>query len=88
MIDISSDILDSREFEKVIEEMYGSRAVKSGIVRDLIAIDEYFAFWKIDDVEFDLSEDFCWDIICLSTRDSRGNKYIKEIAEYINGVVK
>lgn len=83
MISISDDVLSINDLEIVLRTLYGARINEKGGIPEALLWDEYIAWLNIDGIKFDITSD--WGIVTISPKDSRGNKYIREIVDYLNG---
>lgn len=84
MLSASDDVLSINDLEKALDALYSSRISEKGGIPDALLWDEYIAWLNIDNIKFNISSD--WGIVTISPEDSKGNKYIREIVEYLNGI--
>lgn len=82
MLSVPEDVLSIKDLEKVLNVLYGSRIDEKGGFSEALLWDEYIAWLNIDNIKFDITSD--WGIVTISPKDSRGNKYIREIVDYLN----
>ena len=82
MLSVSDDLLSINDLEKALNALYGSRITEKGGIPEALLWDEYIAWLSIDNIKFDITSD--WGIVIISPKDSKGNKYIREIVDYLN----
>lgn len=75
--------MNKRIIKRVVKNtLYGSRIDEKGGFSEALLWDEYIAWLNIDNIKFDITSD--WGIVTISPTDCRGNKYIREIVDYLN----
>lgn len=84
MLSFSDDKLSVGDMQKALEELYGRRISEKGGLPQALLWDEYISWFKIDDAGFDLTSEM--GIVTISPKGAEGNKYIREIADYLNRI--